>query len=198
MPGDTSDPDAVRAAKDEIRADVQRRRRRAGAQPAQDAARTALVLERLGARLPTVVACYCSAGAEPDTTVLIDTLDAAGVSVLLPVLDDPREPDWALHTGQFRLGRRGIPEPVGESLGPEALGLAEVVIVPGLAGAPDGTRLGTGGGWYDRALAHARPDAATWLLLRDDEVVDALPAHAWDRRVSALATPTRWIACPES
>lgn len=192
---DDRDAEAIRAAKDAVRADVLARRRRTGPRPADDAARTGLLLERLAHQSPEVVACYCSVGAEPGTADLIDAVSGAGWAVLLPVLDDLRSPDWSWHTGEFRPGPRGIPQPATAALGANRLADADVIIVPGLAGGPDGTRLGTGGGWYDVALSHARVDAPVWLLLRDEEVQDDLPSDPWDRRVSDIITPTRWIHC---
>ena len=70
-------------------------------------------------------------------------------------------------------------------------------MVPGLLGTPSGRRLGRGGGWYDRALVHASPEARVWLLLNDDEVVDEVPSEPHDLPVTALVTPTRWVACRE-
>jgi 5-formyltetrahydrofolate cyclo-ligase len=70
-----------------------------------------------------------------------------------------------------------------------------VVIMPGLAATPRGTRLGRGGGWYDRALAHAKPDAGRWLLLYDAEIVDTLPVEDHDQPVTDLVTERRWVTC---
>ena len=71
-------------------------------------------------------------------------------------------------------------EPVGPRLAATALGTAEVVVVPAVAVARDGVRLGRGGGWYDRALRHARPGARVVALVFDDELVDTLRAEAHD------------------
>jgi 5-formyltetrahydrofolate cyclo-ligase len=53
----------------------------------------------------------------------------------------------------------------------------------------DGTRLGRGGGYYDRALAHARSDALLVAVLFDEELRDDVPAGPHDRRVTAVVTP---------
>jgi 5-formyltetrahydrofolate cyclo-ligase len=87
-------------------------------------------------------------------------------------------------------GRFGILEPVGPKLGPTAIGTAEVVVVPALAVDRGGTRLGRGGGWYDRALRHARPGAVVVAVVFDGEVVDRLPALDHDRPVTAVVTPS--------
>jgi 5-formyltetrahydrofolate cyclo-ligase len=100
-------------------------------------------------------------------------------------------------TGPLEPGRFGLLEPVGPRLGPTAIGTADIVVVPALAVARDGVRLGRGGGYYDRALRHARPDAVVVALLFDDEFVDELPAEPHDRRVTAVVTPSGgWQALP--
>ena len=145
-----------------------------------------------------IVACYASVGDEPDTWGLIDGLATRGVRVLLPLLARRHTPAWAWYAGRdaVRPGWHGIPEPVGASLGPGGLGLASFVWASALAATPRGHRLGTGGGWYDRALAHAAPGATVGVLLDDDEVLDAVPLDPWDRRVHVVVTPTRtlWVS----
>lgn len=111
--------------------------------------------------------------------------------VLLPVVPARgRQLHWAWWTGALTTGRFGLLEPPGASLPPATLATADVVLVPALAVAADGTRLGRGGGWYDRALPHARPDALLVAVVFDEEVVGHLPAGEHDRRVSAVVTPS--------
>jgi 5-formyltetrahydrofolate cyclo-ligase len=66
-------------------------------------------------------------------------------------------------------------------------------VVPALAVDHRGTRLGQGGGWYDRALRFARPGALLLALVHDGEDLDTeLPRDPHDVPVSAVATPTHW------
>src|SRR3954471_723491 len=114
-----------------------------------------------------------------------------GARVLLPVTPDHGdELAWAVDTGRLAPGRDGLLEPVGPRLGPTAIGTAEVVVVPALAVDRGGIRLGRGGGYYDRALVHARADAVLVAVLFDDELADELPAEEHDRRVTAVVTPS--------
>jgi 5-formyltetrahydrofolate cyclo-ligase len=66
-----------------------------------------------------------------------------------------------------------------------------------VAVARDGIRLGRGGGYYDRALRHARPGAVLVGVVFDDELLDELPSEAHDMRVTAVVTPSGgWQALP--
>jgi 5-formyltetrahydrofolate cyclo-ligase len=135
---------------------------------------------------------------EPGTGRLPAAFTQLGARVLLPVVPETgRELGWAVDTGRLAPGRFGLLEPVGPRLGPTAVGAAEVVVVPALAVDRAGTRLGRGGGYYDRALRHTRPGAVVVALVFDDELVDRLPALDHDRPVSAVVTPDGgWQALP--
>jgi 5-formyltetrahydrofolate cyclo-ligase len=139
------------------------------------------------------VAAYVPVGSEPGGPDLPEML-AAELSpagrLLLPVLLDDGDLDWALYEGPLRLrpGPRGLREPAGPRLGLGAISEAVMVIVPALAVDTAGMRLGRGGGSYDRALARAGA-AFTVALLHDGELVDTVPAEKHDQRVHAAITP---------
>ena len=153
-------------------------------------------LALLPARLPAVVAGYVSVGAEPGTPALLDALRARGVRVLLPLLQEDNDLDWGVYQGAQSLvgARRGLREPGGAPLGPEAVCEADLVLMPGLAVDRRGVRLGRGGGSYDRVLARlaaAGSQAPLVTLLYDDEVLPEVPAEAHDRPVDAAVTPSK-------
>lgn len=156
---------------------------------ASDAARLPLLLRACAGH--DRVACYASVPPEPGTWGLIDALCDAGVQVLLPKLAGHRTPAWGWHTGRAGLveGWRGIPEPAGEPLGPDALASCSFVWCSALAVTHEGFRVGVGGGWYDRALPHAAPDAVVGTLVNAGELVEALPADPWDVPVDLVVTP---------
>ncbi len=137
------------------------------------------------------------------TLPLLEDLALRGVRILLPVLGTGLERDWAPFAGADDLLERAPgrpPEPGTEHLGAEALAEADVIIAPALAVDTTGARLGQGGGWYDRALGHKRPDAKVVALVFPEEVYDAadrpLPREPHDKTVDAVATPLGWRRLP--
>jgi 5-formyltetrahydrofolate cyclo-ligase len=136
-------------------------------------------------------AAYVPDETEPGHGRLPAVFTQLGARVLLPVVSpEGVELAWAVDTGRLAPGRFGLLEPVGPRLGPTAIGTADIVIVPALAVSRDGVRLGRGGGYYDRALGHARPEAVVVALVFDDELLDEVPAEPHDRRVDAVLTPS--------
>ena len=78
----------------------------------------------------------------------------------------------------------------GPALGLGAIGNALVIVAPALAVDHTGTRLGQGGGCYDRALARRRPDAVLVAIVNDQEYAAwPLPRAAHDVRMNAVITP---------
>ena len=141
-------------------------------------------------RRAATVAAYVSVGREPGTGPLLAALAEAGKRVILPLLQPDDDLDWAVYRGPDSLvpARRGLLEPVGAPLGPDAIGTADCVIVPGLAVDRTGLRLGRGGGSYDRALGRVPVGTFTCVVLQASEVRDEVPADAHDRRVTAVVT----------
>jgi len=150
-----------------------------------------------------VVAAYTSRAGEPSTLPLLEYLSALGKTILLPVLGAGLQRDWAQFISVEDLEQRAPgrpPEPSSPTLGAEALERADAIVVPALAVDTSGTRLGQGGGWYDRALANARDDAFLIAMVYPEEFYDAseqpLPRESHDRPVGAVATTTSWQLLP--
>ncbi|MGB3184757.1 MAG: 5-formyltetrahydrofolate cyclo-ligase, partial [Ornithinimicrobium sp.] len=79
-----------------------------------------------------------------------------------------------------------------QSRGDEALADVDVAFIPALALGPDGTRLGQGGGYYDRtipALRAMRPEVPVLAVVYPAEVGRDVPALDHDIRVNAVLTP---------
>jgi len=148
-------------------------------------------MARLAVAAPTL-SIYLSQPPEPDTLRLASSLHNKGWRIMVPspgVDGKPwAQPAWAWYGEPLMVTPRGIPVP--ESFSPASLAMADVLVMPGLAGALDGSRLGYGGGWYDRALVDASPGAQRWLLLNDSELVADVPHDAHDQPVDLIVTPT--------
>ncbi|MGN6795371.1 MAG: 5-formyltetrahydrofolate cyclo-ligase [Streptosporangiaceae bacterium] len=141
------------------------------------------------------IAAYISVGTEPETTGLVFALWKRGSYVLLPVLRDDFDLDWASYEGPDSLqpGPFGLLQPTEPLRGTGAISSADLVIVPALAADRAGNRLGRGGGCYDRALARVGPSVPTVALLYDGELLDDVPAGPHDQRIRVVAQPTRGI-----
>jgi 5-formyltetrahydrofolate cyclo-ligase len=143
------------------------------------------------------VCAYVPVGSEPGSAELIDSMLRRGVRVLLPVArDDAAELPLPLplQWGEYRPGglvqaRFGLREPAEPWLPSDAIAAATVVLVPALAVDQAGVRLGRGAGFYDRSLPLAAPTARLVAVVRDDELVDRLPAEPHDVRMTHALTP---------
>ena len=147
----------------------------------------------------TLPALFAPTPLEPDMSLTLGLFERA----LLPVLFDEAgaplgAPRWGLWEAGQALVTLGRPpaQPVGEARGAESLKEADLIVIPALAASADGTRLGQGGGWYDRALMHRSPTTPVVAVIFDDEVVEAglIPAEPHDVPVDAIVTPTQTIA----
>lgn len=146
-----------------------------------------------------LVGAFLAFDGEPDVRFTLTQLARRGVGVALPVLpDDSKQPlCWRRWTPATPLSanRYGISEP---------LGTAEVhardinaLLMPLVAWDRQGTRLGMGGGWYDRSLAdpelRARRIGVAWTL---QEAEAPLPRDPWDAPLDAVVTESGWFTCP--
>jgi len=90
--------------------------------------------------------------------------------------------------GELSSGAFGILEPTGaEMVSPAALERT-LICVPGMAFSLSGQRLGRGGGYYDRFLAAANPQAVTAGLAYPFQLLDRLPQSPHDRRLDLIVT----------
>ena len=141
------------------------------------------------------ICAYVPVGSEPGSVTALDDLTAAGVRVLLPVAreDDAGRPlplSWGVHRpGELVAARFGLREPPPPWLTAETIAAAATVVVPALAVDRTGVRLGRGAGFYDRSLTLAHAAARLIAIVRDDELLDHLPAESHDVPVTHAVTP---------
>lgn len=182
-------------AKIALRDRIRTQRHRRGLLEVGDAARglAEVLMGRPEVRRAATVAAYVSIGTEPGTGALLESLATLGKRVILPALLPDLDLDWGTWRGPTSLARArfGLLEPV-DRLGVDAVGTADVVVVPGLAVSRSGQRIGQGGGSYDRILGRVPIGTPVVCLLYDGEVGRDVPVDDHDRPVTAAATPTRW------
>jgi 5-formyltetrahydrofolate cyclo-ligase len=146
-------------------------------------------------RAASCVSVYASRPSEPGTLPLISALSEKGVRILIPRLGDGLQRGWGEYLGASDLTSRAPgrpPEPSSPFLPQIAIADADVVISPAFAVDPSGTRLGQGGGWYDRCLVDAREDALLLAYCFPEEVRAAehpLPREAHDFPIHGVVTP---------
>jgi len=127
------------------------------------------------------VAIYRSLPTEPPTRALAEMLHARPATVIVP----ETLPNFDLEWHELRADGSE-----GPRLGLEGIAGAHLILAPALAVDHNGTRLGQGGGCYDRALGRRRPDALIVAIINDEEYTgDELPFEAHDVRVHAVITP---------
>lgn len=153
-----------------------------------------------------LVAAYLSMDPEPGTLELLRTLTRDGLDVVVPIC----EPDYQLSWCRWQTGielrrspRAPLLEPVGQRFHYSDLlashGDFALILVPGLAVDRSGTRLGQGGGYYDRFLAQLRsavPNVQAMAYLYDHEMLPkrSLVATALDMPLTGVFTPSAFHA----
>lgn len=138
------------------------------------------------------VTCYVSMPGEPPTEELRTHLKSIGKTVLLPIMQPKRALAWGIDDGNLTKNNFGVLEPKPTDLTPAD---ASLMIIPALRAGLDGTRLGRGAGYYDRALA-ATPSSTNGgplrvVLVFDDELDESVPHEVHDELMDGVITPSR-------
>ncbi len=140
------------------------------------------------------LSCYLSTTIEPDTRPFLNWAREQGVRVLLPVSREDGLLDWTTGDGETETeGLFGMPEAVGELLGPIAINDVDLILVP--AAAVDGTvmRMGWGRGYFDKTLGSMEKCPPVYAVVFDGEIVDEVPRERHDQPVDGAVTPTRIV-----
>jgi 5-formyltetrahydrofolate cyclo-ligase len=143
---------------------------------------------------------YMALAGEVQTAPLARRAWQTGKTVLAPKVDWTRRTMQAVPithwTEGIVRGRYGICEPeLGEPAGVDAIGL---VIVPALAFDIAGSRLGRGGGFYDRFLSQPGFAAVTCGVALEAQILEDLPHEPHDVPVDLVVTEERTIRSHET
>jgi 5-formyltetrahydrofolate cyclo-ligase len=147
------------------------------------------------------IALYASLAEELDTGPLIALARARGCRIYLPRIDRHslgRRMRFVEISDRHRVNRLGIAEPEGsQTIGARWL---DVVFQPLVGFDARGVRLGTGGGYYDRAFAFRRWRTAWHTpqlvgLAYDFQQVEAIVPAAHDVLLDAVVTDRGIVRC---
>ncbi len=128
-------------------------------------------------RAAQTVFIYLSMGSEVETFRLARRMIAQGKTLCVPRVLDGERMEAALLREPLIMSRYGAPEPAPgvPAVDPACVDLA---LIPALAVSRGGTRLGYGGGYYDRYLASRA--ACRAALCFSAQTVDSLPSLGYD------------------
>lgn len=152
-----------------------------------------------------VVLLYMHFGAEFEAGTLVQQALLDGKQVLLPKVNrNTKQLDiYRVNDMQQDLaaGTWGISEPLAERCEKiESLSAIEFILLPGVAFSRDGSRLGYGGGFYDKLLERVSlcgdvtPPALVGAAF-SLQVIEDIPQEPTDRKVAWLLTEAEVIAC---
>lgn len=131
---------------------------------------------------------------EPDFLPLIlPALMAQGACLACFQIDSGElHPRQIKSMDDLQRGQMNVWEPKSHCQSVEISSL-DVILVPGLAFTHEGHRLGRGGGYYDRLLAHPSCRAQRIGIVYDLQIVDSIPCEPHDQRVHQIITESGLI-----
>ncbi len=138
------------------------------------------------------ISCFLSTPMEPNTRPFINWAEAQGIRVLFPISRDDGLLDWTVGEESVETeGPHGMPEAVGELLGPIAINDVDLIIVPAASVDKTGMRMGWGRGYFDKTLGSMENCPPVYAVIFDSEYVDEVPRELHDQPVNGVVTPTR-------
>lgn len=137
------------------------------------------------------VYCYVSVRNEAGTELLMDGFLQRGIKVAVPRVEE-KEMVFCYIDGKDDLspGCMNIPEP--KSGCRKAKEKTAPVIVPGVAFGKDFSRMGYGGGYYDRFF-EAEPDHRRLAVCYEFQLKESVPSEEHDRSMDEIVTPERHL-----
>lgn len=140
------------------------------------------------------VSCYLSARTEPNTRPYLTWAREQDIRILLPISREDGLLDWTTGDGETEHESiLGLPEAVGELLGPIAINGVDLILVPAAAVDKTGLRMGWGRGYFDKTLGSMEKCPPVYAVLFDGELVDQVPRELHDQSVDGVVTPSRIV-----
>ncbi|HWU46184.1 MAG TPA: 5-formyltetrahydrofolate cyclo-ligase [Humibacter sp.] len=179
-----------------LRAELRERRRNLTSTE-RDAAATGItrnLIDLTGNLSARSVSCYLSGPNEPNTRPYLNWARDNGVRVLLPISREDGLLDWTVGDGETETqSLLGLPEAVGDLLGPIAINDVDLIVVPAAAVDATGMRMGWGRGYFDKTLGSMEKCPPVYAVVFDGELLDEVPRERHDQSVDGAVTPTRIV-----
>ncbi len=141
-----------------------------------------------------IIAGYWPIAGEIDDRAFLEYCHNQGLQCGLPFITDQASPltfkAWQ-PSDVLEKAMYGIPAPAREALDL----VPNVLLIPLLAFDRACYRLGRGGGFYDRTLAHLRENHTVWAigLAYDCQEIDHVKREAHDQQLDCIVTPSRVV-----
>lgn len=172
-----------------LRADMRARARALPAEYTQaaDAAIAKHILSLPEYNAADTVFCFVPMPREPDITPVLRDALRSGKRLCVPrCLEEGQMALCVIHSlSELMPGAYGILEPAKdcETLSPET---PDFAVIPCVSCSREGTRLGQGGGYYDRFLPRFHGTAA--MVCREELLCESIPTEEHDRNIPLVVT----------
>jgi len=144
------------------------------------------------------IGAYMPLSDELDFSYVLEYLASEGKTICFPKVEGDDMSFYEALPSECRTkGRFGILEP--SSSGSVLPSQIDLLIVPAMAYALDGTRLGRGKGFYDRFCCRDGKNQADRFsgkilgVVPERCLLGSLPSDTWDLKVDSIVTEDRWI-----
>lgn len=151
--------------------------------------RLVVACEGLGA-----VMVFLSIRSEVPTQGILERLGREGHRLAVPHLDGTEIRPVAYLPGEnLTSATWGIPEPADlRPVDPKSL---DVVAAPGLGFDREGSRIGYGGGFYDRLFIRTRPDCLRVGIGFHTQLAESVPHGSKDQAIDLIITESETVVC---
>lgn len=191
-------PTLRQTMRERLRAIDESTRQQASARIAQHILRSGM-RQHAGTASPQVIALFGGLKNEPDLLPhLLPALWSQGHRpCFFQIEASELQPREVRSIDDLQRGQMNVWEPKPHCT-PVKIAALDLILVPGLAFTRDGARLGRGGGYYDRLLAHPQCRAHRLAIAYDCQIIDHIPVESHDQRVPQIITESGLIQASAS